>query len=63
MSLAHGHQDRKYNPKNKAEVRKIKDYINEKLAEKDKEFAEDKEKYKRGRTATDRSVKPWWMRR
>jgi len=33
MSLAHGHQDRKYNPKNKAEVRKIKDYIKEKLAE------------------------------
>jgi len=33
MSLAHGHQDRKYNPKDKAEVRKIKDYIKEKLAE------------------------------
>ncbi len=39
--------------------------INEKLAEKDKEFAEDKKKYKKGRTATERnqSVKPWWMRR
>jgi len=33
MSAAHGHQDRFYNPKNKNEVRKIKDFIKKKLAE------------------------------
>jgi hypothetical protein len=32
------------------------------LAKKDKEFEEDKKKYKKGRTATDRDVKPWWLR-
>jgi len=33
MSLAHGHQDRLYNPNNKSEVRKIKDFIKKKLSE------------------------------
>ena len=36
--------------------------INKKLAEKDKEFEETKKKYKKGRTATERDVHPWWMR-
>ncbi len=33
MSLAHGHQDKFYNPNIKSEVRKIKDYIKKKLDE------------------------------
>jgi len=33
MSLAHGHQDRFYNPKDKNEVRKIKAFVKKKLAE------------------------------
>lgn len=36
--------------------------LNKRLAKKDKEFEEDKKKYKKGRTATDRDVKPWWLR-
>jgi len=33
MSLAHGHQDRKYNPKIPKEVAEIKKYIKEKIKE------------------------------
>jgi len=33
MAAGHGHKDRKYNPNNPEEVRKIKDFIKKKLDE------------------------------
>ena len=36
--------------------------INEKLAEKDNEFKKSKKKNRKGRTSTDRDIKPWWLR-
>jgi hypothetical protein len=33
MAAGHGHKDMRYDPKNKAEVKKIKEYIKKKLAE------------------------------
>lgn len=33
MAAGHGHKDMKYNPKDKAEVKKMKQYIKQKLKE------------------------------